>query len=165
MLTNPVDERRSPRANVLLIAAVECGGVGIPIRVSNLSAHGVLVIGKALPCADTRVIFRCNGLAVESWVAWTEAPHAGIQFNEPIQPEELLRSRPVLSAAVVRDTRELDFRRPGFSGNQLRRRNAKCSSSGGRPSRALRGASEAQARARAVRSRIVGGGLTSAFHP
>ena len=77
------------------------------------------MIGKGLPCADTRVIFRCNGLAVESWVAWTEAPHAGIQFNEPIQPEELLRSRPVLSAAVVRDTRELDFRRPGFSGNQL----------------------------------------------
>ena len=118
-LSNPVDERRSPRANVLLIAAVECDGIRIPIRVSNLSAHGVLVIGKGLPCADARVIFRCNGLAVESWVAWTEAPHAGIQFNEPIQPEELLRSRPVLSAAVVRDTRELDFRRPGFSGNQL----------------------------------------------
>jgi hypothetical protein len=118
-LNNPVDERRSPRANVLLIAAVECGGARFPVRVSNLSAHGVLVIGKALPCADTRVIFRCNGLALESWVAWTEAPHAGIQFSEPIQPEELLQSRPVLSAAVVRDTRKLDFRRPGFSGNQL----------------------------------------------
>jgi hypothetical protein len=118
-LNNPVDERRSPRANVLLIAVVESGGARNPIRVSNLSAHGVLVIGKALPCADTLVIFRCNGLAVESWVAWTEGPHAGIQFNEPIQPEELLRSRPVLSAALVRDTRKLDFRRPGFSGDQL----------------------------------------------
>lgn len=118
-LDNPVDERRSLRAPVLLIAAVECGGDRIPIRVSNLSAHGALVIGKELPCADTSVIFRCNGHAIESWVAWTEAPHAGLQFSEPIQPEVLLRSKPVLSAALVRDTRNLDFRRPGFSGNQL----------------------------------------------
>jgi hypothetical protein len=116
---NPIDDRRSSRANVLLIAAIECGGARFPIRVSNLSAHGALVIGKVLPCADTPVVFRCKELAVASWVAWANAPHAGIQFGEPIHAEELLRNRPIPSAALIRDTREVDFRRPGFSGNQL----------------------------------------------
>jgi hypothetical protein len=91
----------------------------LPIRVSNLSAHGALVIGQAFPERDTPVVFRCNGFAVESWVAWVKAPHAGIQFAQPIRPEELLRNAAVPAPAIVRDTRKLDFRRPGFRGNQL----------------------------------------------
>lgn len=118
-LNNPVDDRRSPRANVLLIGVVESGKARIPVRVSNLSAHGALVVGKAIPNADARVVFRCNGVAVEGWVVWAKAPQAGIQFDELIQPEELRRSGSLHSQAVIPDTRQLDFRRPGFRGNQL----------------------------------------------
>jgi hypothetical protein len=89
------------------------------VRISNLSAHGVLVIGNAIPGENTPVVFRCNGLSVESWVAWVHPPHVGIQFGEPIRPEELLRNVSIPSAAIVRDTRKVHFRRPGFRGNQL----------------------------------------------
>ena len=118
-LNNPVDERRSPRANVLLIGEIESGKVRIPVRVDNLSAHGALVIAKAIPNSETRVIFHCNGVAVEGWVAWAKAPQAGIQFDEQIEPERLRRSGSLHSPALIRDTRKVDFRRPGFRGNQL----------------------------------------------
>ena len=98
---------------------IECGRARIPVRVSNLSAHGALVIGEAIPSAESRVVFRCNGLAVEGLVAWAKDPLAGIQFDELIQPGQLLRSGSLHSQAVVRDTRQLDLRRPGFRGNQL----------------------------------------------
>jgi len=119
MLTNPVDERRSARANVLLIGAIESSKARVPVRISNLSAHGVLVIGNALPSADTPVVFRCNGLAVEGWVAWAYPPHAGIQFCKPIRSDRLLRKESVTLGAIVSDSRKPDFRRPGFRGNQL----------------------------------------------
>jgi hypothetical protein len=119
VLNNPADERRSPRANILMKGAIESGQNHFPIRVSNLSAHGALVIGQAFPERDTPVVFRCNGFAVESWVAWVKTPHAGIQFAQPIRPEELLRNAAVPAPTIVRDTRKLDFRRPGFRGNQL----------------------------------------------
>ena len=76
------------------------------------------MISKALPEADARVVFHCNGFAVDSWVVWVRPPHAGIQFDEPIVPKELLRGVS-LPPSLVRDTRELDFRRPGLRGNQL----------------------------------------------
>lgn len=118
-LDNPVDNRRSPRANVLLVGEIESGKARIPVRVSNLSPNGALVIARAIPNADARVVFHCNGLAVHGWVAWAKSPQAGIQFDELIQPEELLRTRSFHPPTVTRDTRQLDFRRPGFRGNQL----------------------------------------------
>lgn len=118
-MKNPIDERRSPRANVLLVGEIEIGKARIPVRVNNLSAHGALVIGQQIPNADSRVVFHCNGIAIDGWVAWAKAPQAGIRFDELIQPEDLLRSVSLHPQAVMRDTRQLDFRRPGFRGNQL----------------------------------------------
>lgn len=113
------DERRSARANVLLVAAVECGGVRIPVRVVNLSAHGALVLSEAVPSEDTSVVFRCNGLIVEGWVAWVRPPHAGIHFSETIQPGKVLPKTVATRTMIIKDSRKLNFRRPGFRGNQL----------------------------------------------
>ena len=113
------DDRRSARANVILTATIEDGGARIPVRVSNLSAHGALVIGDGLPAGETQVIFRCNGAAVQSWVAWSRASRAGIQFGNPIQPDALTQRESVPRTAVTKDTRKLDLRRPGFRGNLL----------------------------------------------
>jgi hypothetical protein len=113
------DERRSARANVLLAAVVECGGLRIPVRVVNLSAHGALVLGEAVPSEDTSVVFRCNGLIVEGWIAWVRRPHAGIHFGEIIKPGKALSKTAVTQTMIVKDSRKLDFRRPGFRGNQL----------------------------------------------
>jgi hypothetical protein len=116
---NIADERRSARANVLLAGFIEGGGVRIRVRVGNQSAHGALLIGDMIPPRDTQVTFHCNGVTVESWVAWVQAPHAGIQFGEPIQPQDLVRNTAVPIQMITKDTRKLDFRRPGFRGNQL----------------------------------------------
>ena len=113
------DERRSERVNVLLTAAIEAGSTRIPVRVGNLSAHGAMVIGDGLPPSETHVIFRCNGQAIQSWVAWTRGGRAGIQFGNPINPETVTHRAHVPPAAITKDTRELDFRRPGFRGNQM----------------------------------------------
>lgn len=113
------DERRSERTNVVLTASLQAGGVWVPVRVGNLSAHGALVIGDTLPAEGEQITFRCKGHDLQSWVAWVRAPHAGVQFCDPINPADLLpcASRP--GPVITKDTRELDFRRPGFRRTRL----------------------------------------------
>ena len=113
------DERRSARANVILTATIEHANARIPVRVSNLSEHGALVIGDGLPADETQIVFRCNGMAVQGWVAWSQSGRAGIQFGNPTQPESLTQREDNPRIAIIKDTRELDFRRPGFRGNQM----------------------------------------------
>src|SRR5436309_797956 len=119
MTKESADERRSTRANVLLTATIECGGVCTPVRVSNLSAHGALVLCDAVLQEDAPVIFRCNGMHIESWIAWLRPPHAGVQFGEPIGQQDLLRTAPVARQVITKDLRMVDYRRPGFRGKQL----------------------------------------------
>jgi hypothetical protein len=111
------DERRSPRANVILTAIIEQGRNRIPVRISNLSEHGALVIGAGLPANETPVTFRCKGVDVQGFVAWSKHGRAGIQFEQSIEPEALTqRAAPPL---IVKADGNTDFRRPGFRGNQL----------------------------------------------
>jgi hypothetical protein len=113
------DERRSERANVILTATLECAGAAVPVRVSNISAHGALVVGTGIPCDGSQVIFRCNGKMIESWIAWSRERHAGIQFDAPVDVEALTKRERTSSPQIVKDTRDVDFRRPGFKGNQM----------------------------------------------
>lgn len=113
------DDRRSERANVILTATIEGpAGAAIRVRVSNLSPFGALVIGDQLPLRETAVVFRCNGLAIEGWISWADAGRAGIEFAEEVDPERLTH-RETPHTTIVKDTRQVDFRRPGFRGNQL----------------------------------------------
>ena len=114
------DERRSGRANVILAATLEHRGARIPVRVSNLSEHGALVVGDGLPKGETQIVFHCNGANVQSWVAWSRDGRAGIEFGIPVPPDALIqKGEAVPRVAIIKDTRELDFRRPGFRGNQM----------------------------------------------
>ena len=113
------DERRSARSTVLLTAAIECAGERVPVRVINLSTHGALVQGDAMPDAESKVTFHCSDVASSGWMAWVQPPHPGISFDEPIKLSAL-RVKPKGGAEmVIRDTREVDFRRPGFRGRQM----------------------------------------------
>ena len=113
------DDRRSERANVILTATIEAGGKRHRVRVSNFSAHGALVIGEHLPVAQTRLTFHCNALAVPGWIVWSQEGRAGIQSDDPVDPEALTKKAPTPQIAVTKDTRKVDFRRPGFRGNQM----------------------------------------------
>jgi hypothetical protein len=115
------DDRRSAREKVILTAEVEetAAGSTFPVRVSNVSQYGALVVGVGLPPSETEIIFRCNGLEIAGWIAWSHADSAGLQFAEPIETEKLAhRSKPP-AAGIVKDERQFDFRRPGFRGNQM----------------------------------------------
>lgn len=119
MLANQrADERRSARSSVLMKASIECEGIRIPVRVVNLSVHGALVLGDDMPAEDAPVTFRCSGLVTKGWMAWSQSPQGGINFDVPIKPNAALLNRGGADL-IVKDTRKLDFRRPGFRGNQL----------------------------------------------
>jgi PilZ domain len=113
------DERRSDRANVILTAMIEHSQDRIPVRIRNLSEHGALVVGDGLPAADTAITFRCNGQAVEGWVAWSRGKRAGIAFGKPTRLDALTKREQRQGLGITKDTREISVRRPGFRGNQL----------------------------------------------
>lgn len=113
------DGRRSARTKVLLTAELECDGTRTPVRVANLSAHGALILGAPHLQEDRPLVFRCSGLTAEGWMAWVHPPYAGINFKEPIEPKDILPKTGSGSNLVIKDTRKLDFRRPGFRGNQM----------------------------------------------
>ncbi len=114
MTNKSADERRSARAKVMLTAVIENGSHRMRVRVDDLSAHGARVLCDGIPPVDTPVTFECKGLTVEGFVAWVQAPLAGIGFGEPVQAPELLRK-----VSVTRKVLPKDFRRPGFRGRQL----------------------------------------------
>ena len=101
------------------MATIEHGRASIPVRVANLSEHGALVIGDGIPADETQVTFRCSGASVQSWIAWSREGRAGIQFGAPVQPDALTQRKPVTRIEIAKDTRKLDFRRPGFRGNRM----------------------------------------------
>lgn len=115
-----VDERRTARAKVLLSASIEWEGARTPVKVANLSAHGALLHGERLPeAAGTPITFRCGELVVAAWIAWIRTPYVGIDFDETIAPEAMLWKPETAPAAVIKDLRTVNFRRPGFRGRQL----------------------------------------------
>lgn len=119
MQKHTADERRSARANVLLVADIEVGSVRNRVRIANISAHGALVVGKGIPSQGAQVNFKCRHVSVPSWIAWVDGTYAGIQFDEAIEPEDLLRYLPACGSVISKDRRIENFRRPGFKGNQL----------------------------------------------
>jgi hypothetical protein len=82
----------------------------------NLSQEGALVEGETLPEEGTRVLFHRQGLSVPGRVAWTHCDHAGLQFDFPLYPRELLRHVPDYDRKIP----ALDIKkRPGFKAKPL----------------------------------------------
>jgi hypothetical protein len=113
------DERRSARVKVLLSATIECDGRVIPAKVVNLSANGVLVTSDWIPPEEKPLIFRCGGRETAGWLAWVHPPHVAINFDKPIDPNAFLPKTFDTTKLITRDARNIDFRRPGFRGDQM----------------------------------------------
>lgn len=102
------ESRSAIRSTVMLGAVIEYEGQSIPVKISNVSGSGALVIGDLLPGAGSAVLFRRNELVVASRIAWVESGHAGLKFSEPLRVEDLLRYVPQLRVIAPQS-----FRRPG----------------------------------------------------
>ena len=113
------EERRSVRANVIRIATIEAEGVRTPVRLSNVSEHGALVIAKGLSAGENPVAFQCNGVTVESWVVWVHGKYAGVQFGSTVDPAAFARTASPPEIMITPDNRIVNCRRPGFRGEQM----------------------------------------------
>jgi hypothetical protein len=106
--------RRSRRANVLLLATVEAARGEFAVRLRNLSADGALIEGDELPEKGEQVLFRRNEIAVNGRVAWVLERHAGLSFDSKLDPEVVLRNIPATKPKVP-----LRYRRPGVTARTL----------------------------------------------
>ena len=86
--------RRHSRSNVMLKATLETDRGPLSVLLRNLSQEGALVQGDDIPEVETRVLFHRQGLSVPSRVAWSEGGFAGLDFDFPLFPRELLRHVP-----------------------------------------------------------------------
>lgn len=114
--SGPTQNRRSRRSNVLLKATLEVPGDSLPVVLRNLSQEGALVQGESLPEAGTRVLFHRQGLSVPSRIAWSHCGHAGLEFEFPLFPGEMLRHIP---SSAARGPSVPVKRRPGLAAQPL----------------------------------------------
>jgi hypothetical protein len=106
--------RRSRRSPVFLAATIEVAGVPEPVKLRNLSEEGALIEGDRLPPEGSTSCFERKDLRVTSRIVWVQGRYAGVAFDHPLKPEEVLRNVP-----KPRPTAKLDFRRPGLVSRPL----------------------------------------------
>ena len=106
--------RRSRRSNVLMSATVEFDGTLVNTKLRNLSKEGALVEGDGLPAIGQSVKFRKGDLHLSGNVAWRAGDRAGIAFDQPLEPESVLRHVP-----QPRQRMASDHRRPRLRGQEL----------------------------------------------
>jgi hypothetical protein len=100
---------------VLLKATLEVPGASLTVVLRNLSQDGALVQSDSLPGEGTRVLFHRQGLSVPSRIAWSHCGYAGLEFDFPLYPKEMLRHIPSMEAKVPVPM----TRRPGLASKPL----------------------------------------------
>lgn len=108
--------RRSRRSPVLLTATVELGGAVHDVKLRNLSSDGALVEGADDLPEYAAITFCRKDLRVRARIAWVQGKYAGIAFDKPLEPAEVLRHIPRRESKPL--PREL-FARPSVSRHQL----------------------------------------------
>lgn len=103
-------DRRGRRSPVFLTARLEGADGTVEVKLRNLSEEGALVEGDELPGEGTTVFFIRNQLRLKCRVAWVEARYAGVAFERPLKPEQVLRQIPAPKPKI-----QPDLRRPGLA--------------------------------------------------
>ena len=119
MATQKDNGRRSSRLKVILAATLDHEGSRNRVRVLDLSRHGALIAGDSMPSVGSVVTLGCGTQAVSGLVAWRKGDQAGLSFDEQVNCQRFGRKAPATSTLLIRDAGSMDFRRPGFRGNQL----------------------------------------------
>jgi PilZ domain-containing protein len=110
--SNPITNRRSRRAPVLLNATLDTAYGAVAVKLRNLSEQGALVEADSLPAEGETVHFLRNDLRLQSRIVWVQGRYAGVAFDRPLNREDVLRNVPVSAA---RPKPKPDFKRPGLA--------------------------------------------------
>jgi hypothetical protein len=103
-MKSPGDEKRlDPRSNIFVIAALYHGGGSVPVRIRNMSPHGALVEGPALPPNGSPMRLSRGSLTVECEIMWADAGRAGLHFSAPTAVGEWLPGGKHGAAQVLAD--------------------------------------------------------------
>ena len=105
-----MQNRRSRRSPVLLAATVEVAGQTVPVKLRNLSEEGALVEADRLPLEGSTTFFERNELRLRGRVVWVQGRFAGVAFDEPLKPEQVLRNVP-----APKPRTQTGFKRPGLA--------------------------------------------------
>lgn len=108
--SSTIKDRRSRRAPVLLTAAIEADGARAQVKLRNLSEEGALIESDSLPDEGSGVLFERGELRLKGRLVWVEGRYAGVAFDQPIKPEQVLRNIP-----QPKSKPKLEFRRPGLA--------------------------------------------------
>ena len=114
--SSPCQNRRARRSQVLLTATIEHAGASQSVKLRNLSAQGALVESDDLPIEGTAVQFRRNELNAGGRIVWVNGKYAGVAFNQPLNPEEVLRHIPAPRPQI-----QSRLYRPGFTPRTMTR--------------------------------------------
>jgi len=85
------DKRTEGRSNVFLTAALNTGRVSVPVRIRNISQHGALIEGAAIPPLGAMVQLVRGSLAANGSLSWHCDGHAGVNFDGRIDVEAWVR--------------------------------------------------------------------------
>ena len=88
--TADVGKRAARRARVLLAAKLRTPEGEIDCRLRDLSAMGALLECKPPPEVGCRVVFLRGKVAIPARVAWSASDRIGIEFEHPIDEQEML---------------------------------------------------------------------------
>lgn len=102
--------RRSRRSPVFLAATIEVAGSPEPVKLRNLSEEGALIEGDRFPLEGSVTYFERKDLRVKSRIVWVHGRFAGVAFDQPLKPEDVLRNVPRPRPAL-----KIDYRRPGLA--------------------------------------------------
>jgi hypothetical protein len=105
-----IKNRRSRRSPVLLAASIDVAGQQVAVKLRNLSEEGALIEADRLPAEGATTLFERKELRRSGRVVWVHGRYAGIAFDEPLNPEQVLRHIP-----APKPKAEQDFRRPGLA--------------------------------------------------
>jgi hypothetical protein len=110
--SSTIANRRSHRSPVLLAASVEVDGATIAVKLRNLSEEGALIEADDLPKEGVETCFVRNDLRVKGRLVWVHGRYAGIAFDRPLNPDQVLRN---VAKPKSKPATERDFRRPGLA--------------------------------------------------
>lgn len=103
-------QRQAKRARVLLAAKLQTPFGEVDARLRDLSRKGALVECAKLPPVGSAVVFSRGSTMVPATVAWTGGGRVGLQFDYPIDENEILVQ---LKRAPSQPQQR--FRRPGLA--------------------------------------------------